>query len=146
MTYTIHPKRLLKVLTVIGSLIWVSVSGFFTESLLTKLMGVGAVLLITVVFALFRFSCEVNPEVIVYRLSFLKWTVFEKEIKPEEISEVKFFRVGMNEKAAVIKREYGWNVRLVVFRSHDAYDMLLAFCEVHDLDVVQTRNYLAVER
>ncbi|MBA2175997.1 hypothetical protein H0266_13960 [Halobacillus locisalis] len=68
------------------------------------------------------------------------------EVQPEEIPRVKFFRVSWKEKAAVVKRKSGMNIRLVVFKSPEAYDALQKFCEEHSVEVVKTRDYLIMEK
>lgn len=145
MSYTIHPKRFLGIVTFVGSLGWLILSGAFDQSQLMKAVAIGVVLTLAVLIALLRFSLEIHPDLLIYRIAFRKRTILEKEMRPEEIARIKFFRAGMSEKAAVIKRKDGWNIRLVVFKSHHPYDLLQAFAEVHELNVEMTKKYLLIE-
>ncbi|MCA0970697.1 hypothetical protein LCM20_08865 [Halobacillus litoralis] len=145
MLYTIHPKRLYLVASILGPFLFITF-GWGEASLALQVAVIAGVLIGTVMISLVRFSCEIQAHSLYYRISFLKKTLFEKEIKAEDISSIKFFRSGMNEKAATVYREGGRKVRFVVFKVHHAYDLLEAFGDVNDVKMMKTKNYIMLQR
>ncbi|WP_079478738.1 hypothetical protein [Halobacillus salinus] len=145
MQYEIHPKHLIRNLTIIGSFLWVMLGGMIADSMVMMGLATGVVLSVAILISLLRFSLQIEPNVLIYRISFRHHIFVEKEVKPEEIERIKFFRSGVNEKAAIIKRKHESDVRLVVLRSHHPYDLLQAFSEVHGLEVEVTKRYRQLE-
>ena len=146
MTYDIYPKRIPMMAALLAPIIILETSGDWDESFLLVMMKYGFYLLIAILLGLLRFSFQIEPHSLIYRISFWEWTVLKMEIEPEEISRVRFFRVSWKEKAAVVKRKRGMNIRLVVFKSPEAYEALIEFCDDHEVEVVKTRDYLLIEK
>ncbi|TGB00746.1 hypothetical protein [Halobacillus salinus] len=107
MQYEIHPKHLIRNLTIIGSFLWVMLGGMIADSMVMMGLATGVVLSVAILISLLRFSLQIEPTVLIYRISFRHHIFVEKEVKPEEIERIKFFRSGVNEKAAIIKRKLG---------------------------------------
>lgn len=146
MIHDIYPKRIPMMAALLAPIIILETSGVWDESFLLVMMKYGLYLLIVILLGLLRFSFQIDPHSLIYRISFWKWTILKMEIQPEEISRVKFFRVSWSEKAAVVKRKRGMNIRLVVLKSPEAYGELLKFCEDHEVEVVKTKDYLIIEK
>ncbi|MGB3261990.1 hypothetical protein [Paenisporosarcina sp.] len=104
------------------------------------------VLLIAVVFALIRFRFHIYDENLVYEILIFGKSIVKQRIFPEDISQMKFTRIGWAKKAAKIKVNKGFNVRLAVLEPPKAYDHLIEFAKKHDITIVKTKDYLILER
>ncbi|MDQ0257966.1 hypothetical protein J2S74_005429 [Evansella vedderi] len=104
-------------------------------------------LLLVIVSSSYRFKFIINDDHLVYQVFILfKYSVFKKEIYPEQIKELKFFEVGWFKKAAVIKCIKGMNIRLAILEPTEAYDHLLGFARKHNITIYKTKDYLRLER
>ena len=131
MEYDIRPQRLLTIL-IIGNVLLLNI--------LININGGSSVLnilivLLSTVFLLFSFKFTINNKSIV-----------SKRINPEDINYMKFIRVGWAKKAAIIKMNKGFNIRLAILEPPKAYDHLIEFAETHEVAIVKTKDYLILER
>jgi len=143
MEYKIRPLRYPIVMTIIFVLFFnVVVMDYFNGSSFVLLLG----FLVAVLFALIQFRFNIHDEHLVYEILIFNKSIVKKKISPEDISQLKFTRVGWAKKAAKINVNKGINVRLAVLEPPKAYDHLIEFAKKHDVTIVKTNDYLILER
>ncbi len=107
---------------------------------------ISVVLLMAVGLGSIRFKLEMNKDHFVYHMQFFQITLFKRHIYPGQIKQLKFVRVGWNEKGAIIKVNKGFNIRLIVLDSQRAYDDVMGFAHDHEIPIFKTRDYLILEK
>ena len=142
MEYKIRPHRYPIVMTIIFVLFMNVVLDYFDGSSSLLLLG----FIVAVVFALIRFRFNIHDEHLVYEILIFNKSIVKQRISPEDISQLKFTRVGWAQKAAKININKGINVRLAVLEPPKAYDHLIEFAKKHDITIVKTKDYLILER
>lgn len=142
MEYKIRPHRYPIVMTIMFVLFMNVVVDYFDGSSSLFLLG----FIVAVVFALIRFRFNIHAEHLVYEILIYNKSIVKQRISPEDISQLKFTRVGWAKKAAKINVNKGINVRLAVLEPPKAYDHLIEFAKKHDITIVKTKDYLILER
>ena len=142
MEYKIRAHRFIIIITIIFTLFMNVVVDYFGGSSSTYLL----VLMIAVLFALIRFRFNIHEEDLVYEILIFNKSILKQRIFPEDIIQMKFTRVGWAKKAAKIKVNKGFDVRLAVLEPPIAYDHLIDFAKKHDITIVKTKDYLILER
>ncbi|WP_281657809.1 hypothetical protein [Halobacillus sp. Cin3] len=142
MSYSINPKRIRDTVTVLFPLLWLLLSSAFGASVQLFLV----ILLFLAMGSLFRFQIDIQDQRLIYTVTYLKKRVLNKELVPEHIQTLKFFRTGWKKKAAAIKTYKGLNIPLVVMTEPEGYDELLAFGRRNQIDVEKTKDYMLLER
>ncbi|MGP4039589.1 hypothetical protein ACTWP4_06775 [Gracilibacillus sp. D59] len=93
-----------------------------------------------------QFTFKIQKHHLVYQVLLFKRSIIKKEIYPEQVNQIEFIRAGWVKKAAIIKVEKGFDIRLAVLQPPEAYDHLIVFAEKHDISIVKTNDYLTLER
>lgn len=142
MEYDIRPQRLPTIL-IIGNVLLLNI--------LININGGSSVLnilivLLSTVFLLFSFKFTINNNHLIYEIVIINKSIVSKRINPEDINYMKFIRVGWAKKAAIIKMNKGFNIRLAILEPPKAYDHLIEFAETHEVAIVKTKDYLILER
>ena len=142
MEYKIRPHRYPIVMTIIFVLFMNVVLDYFDGSSSLLLLG----FIVAVVFALIRFRFNIHDENLIYEILIFNKSIVKQRIFPKDIIQMKFTRVGWAKKAAKIKVNKGFDVRLAVLEPPIAYDHLIDFAIKHDITIVKTKDYLILER
>ena len=129
-------------MTIIFVLFMNVVLDYFEGSSSLLLLG----FIVAVVFALIRFNFNIHDDYLIYEILIFNKSIVKQRISPEDISQLKFTRVGWAKKAAKINVNKGINVRLSVLEPPKAYDHLIEFAKKHDITIVKTKDYLILER
>lgn len=143
MTYLLNPQRLVMGTGIFFMIVWFIIRDYFEVAFL---YGILAVIIWITLLLFTRFTFKINDDHLVYQIIFLKKLIVNREIYPNQVDQLKFFRVGWANKAAIIKTNKGLNVRLAILRPHKAYDHLLDFCDKHEITVHKTKDYFILER
>ncbi|MGY0694565.1 hypothetical protein ACW2QC_17585 [Virgibacillus sp. FSP13] len=142
MVYGINPKKLSFFSILFLVLLWNMLKDYFGMSFSLILV----VLLMAVGLGSIRFKLELNKDHFVYHMQFFQMSLFKKHVYPNQIVQLKFVRVGWNEKGAIIKVDKGCNIRLTILESQKAYEDLMDFAHDHEIPIFKTKDYLILEK
>lgn len=81
-----------------------------------------------------------------YKIKLFKFTIYHKVLKPENITQVKFGRIGWATKNAVVKVRRGFNFGVAHFYSEQLIDELEEFALANNIEVKKTRDYQLLEK
>ena len=105
-----------------------------------------AVLLFYVIALLFYTSYSITDNKVIYHFHFLFWTIYKKEITPEQMKLIKFKRVHWTDRIAKITFHKGLAIRIHIRKQPKFYEQLLQFCNENNIPYEKTKDYLLLEK
>ena len=94
---------------------------------------------------LITFELKIHESSLHYQVKLAKWTIYQKEIVPQEIRLLTFRRVGWMKMGATIRVTRGWTVRIYDFSPDTVMVDLMEFAAEHEIDTVKTRDFLMLQ-
>lgn len=112
------------------------------DGLLVFQLAVIAFLLMTL---LITFELKIHESHLHYQVKLAKWTIYQKEIAPQEIRQMMLSRVGWMKMGATIRVTRGWTVRIHDFSPDTVMVDLMEFAERHYIGTVKTKDFLMLQ-
>ena len=109
--------------------------------------GLDVILVIGIIATLcLHYKFQIDKKSLRYQIFLLSIPIYEKEVAPEQINEIKFIRVGWAKKGAIVRLEKGLNIRVILFSLDTVCDDLEHFANENNVSVNKTRDYKILER
>ena len=93
-----------------------------------------------------HYKFQINEDSVSYQIFLLSIPFYKKEIVPEQITEIKFIRVGWTKKGAIVRIKKGFNIRVILFTPDSVCEGLEHFANENNVSVNKTRDYKILER
>jgi hypothetical protein len=108
--------------------------------------GTFVVILLCIVHAFLRYDITIKNETISYCIQLFGFQIYSKVLHFQTIQQVTFKRIGWTTKLALIKPSKGISLRVGHFKEMDVYNNLEAFCHMHAIQIVKTKDYITLEK
>ena len=95
---------------------------------------------------LIKYKFEINDDCLTYQILFFGLPFYKKRIPPNEITQIRFKRVGWSSKGAIIRVHKGFNIRIVYFVPDNVFKDLLDFASRMDIPYFKTKDYCILEK
>lgn len=93
-----------------------------------------------------HYKFQIDKKSLRYQIFLLSIPIYKKEIVPEQITEIKFIRVGWAKKSAIVRMKKGFNIRVILFNPNSVCEDLEHFANENNVSVNKTRDYKILER
>lgn len=111
------------------------------------LTAIDAVIIIGIVAILcLHYKFQIDQKSLRYQIFLLSIPLYKKEVVPEQLTEVKFIRVGWMKKGAIVRTKKGFNIRVILFNPDSVYEDLEHFANENNVSVNKTKDYKILER
>lgn len=93
-----------------------------------------------------KFEFEIDDGYLTYQIFFLSIPIYKKVLYPKQIIQMKFKRIGWNNKGVIIHVKKGVNIRVVNFSSNSVFIDLINFANKNNISISKTKDYLILEK
>lgn len=102
--------------------------------------------LVILMLILIEFKFSIDESLLSYQILFLSIPIYKKVVYPNQITQLKFKRVGWSTKGAIIQVNKGFNIRVVNFVPQTIFEDLIAFAKKYDISINKSKDYLTLEK
>lgn len=104
-------------------------------------------LIVIILLSLFiQFKFKIDDGYLVYQILFMAMSIYEKEVSPNQIIQIKFKRLGWMTKGAIIQVKKGFNIRVVHFSPNNIFIDLIDFANENSISISKTKDYQILEK
>ena len=93
-----------------------------------------------------HYKFQIDEKSLSYQIFLLSIPIYKKVVVSEEITEIKFIRVGWAKKGAIVRIKKGFNIRVILFNPDSVCEDLEHFAIENNVSVNKTRDYKILER
>ncbi|RDW20074.1 hypothetical protein CWR48_04945 [Oceanobacillus arenosus] len=95
---------------------------------------------------LLHFDLTIYEDKITYQITLLNISIYKKVLSANQITQMKFTRVGWSTKGTIIKTANGLNIRVHGFSPNAVYEQLVDFANKNNINTTKTKNYQILEK
>ena len=104
-------------------------------------------LIVFILLSLFiQFKFKIDDGYLVYQILIISLPIYKKEVSPNQITLIKFKRLGWNTRGAIIQVKKGFNIRVVHFSPNNIFIDLIDFANENSILISKTKDYQILER
>lgn len=103
-----------------------------------------AIVILVMIFV--NFKLKIKDSLLTFQISAFSLSLYKKTVSSEQISNMKFKRVGWARKCVVVKKKKAFNFRITNFSPVSLYKDLIGFANKYDVPITKTKDYTILEK
>lgn len=93
-----------------------------------------------------KYKFEIKEDYLAYQILFFTLPIYKTKIHANQIIQIKFKRIGWVTKGVIIRRNKGFNIRIVNFTPNGVLTDLIDFAIKNDVSYSKTKDYIILEK
>ncbi|MCZ2260923.1 hypothetical protein [Sporosarcina sp. G11-34] len=93
-----------------------------------------------------NFKLKILDSFLTFQICLFSLPLYNRTVSSEQISNMKFKRVGWARKCVVIKNKKAFNFRITNFSPDSLYKDLIDFANKYDVPIFKTKDYTILEK
>ncbi|WP_172372268.1 hypothetical protein [Sporosarcina jiandibaonis] len=104
----------------------------------------GAIVILLTIFV--NFKLKILDSFLTFQICIFSLPLYNRTVSSEQISNMKFKRVGWARKCVVVKNKKAFNFRITNFSPDSLYKDLIDFANKYDVPIYKTKEYTILEK
>lgn len=102
--------------------------------------------ILTLITIFINYSLTISDGAVRYQICIFSLPIHNREVNHEQITALKFKRVGWSQKCVVVKNRKGLNFRVINFNPNTVLKDLINFASDYDIPIFKTKDYTILDK